>query len=129
MEINDQNIAALGQYLQQTLNPNAEERKKAEAFLKVKIKIFNFETVKSSQILAMRNRSWLLPSITDVYGQRGYRFNYQNSGFDHFQKCCQKMLGDRRKNFASGQTTSKSSYCKGTVFYEKYRRNLSVLKF
>ena len=72
MEINDQNIAALGQYLQQTLNPNAEERKKAEAFLKVKIKIFNFETVKSSQILAMRNRSWLLPSFTDVYGQGGY---------------------------------------------------------
>jgi exportin-2 (importin alpha re-exporter) len=34
MEINDQNIAALGQYLQQTLNPSADERKKAEAFLK-----------------------------------------------------------------------------------------------
>lgn len=34
MEINDQNIAALGQYLQQTLNPSAEERKKAENFLK-----------------------------------------------------------------------------------------------
>ena len=37
MEANDQNIAALGQYLQQTLNPNAEERKKAEAFLKERI--------------------------------------------------------------------------------------------
>lgn len=34
MEINDQNIAALGQYLQQTLNPDATERKKAESFLK-----------------------------------------------------------------------------------------------
>jgi len=34
MEINDQNLAALGGYLQQTLNPAADERKKAENFLK-----------------------------------------------------------------------------------------------
>lgn len=34
MEINDQNLAALGQYLQQTLSSNAETRKTAENFLR-----------------------------------------------------------------------------------------------
>ena len=58
MEINDQNIAALGQYLQQTLNPNAEERKKAEAFLKVKkililfLKLSNFSNAKQRLVTA-----------------------------------------------------------------------------
>lgn len=34
MEINDQNLAALGQYLQQTLSTSAETRKTAENFLR-----------------------------------------------------------------------------------------------
>ena len=34
MEINEQNMAALGGYLAQTLSPQADVRKKAENFLK-----------------------------------------------------------------------------------------------